>query len=567
MISVANLSDLLQGIANREDRIEVTASFAVDRQVYLSYPVTIRGTEGTLITLQRQQGYTGSLFYIDIDGDLTLQNITVNGNKGASTAGVDELISVSGGKLTLDQSILEENKAVSGGGALYLSDTGAACIMKNHAAIRNCEADGGGGGIFISNGCSLTATNASITGNVGVGGGGIYAVGTVSIDQSLVSGNSAGRQPGGGIYAAGSYCTVRLEASTIGENMSSDSGGGIYGYNGADIAIDSCTFFGNKGGNNGGGIGIASSNGATKLIASHCKMENNQAVSGGGVYGIGTLTELFLEACTFHANSATLGGGIALNLGAEATVSDRTRIEGNTASNFGGGIYIDDASAAHVMNSTLSENVASRGGSGIYNGGRLGIKGTVVITDGVNIPSARHLIQVEGALTSAQIQIEASDYVAPGSGAPIPLAQSQAGYLTLSAADVASFLKPAVGFRNWKVEGNVDRTQVLLIPSIAPIQYEISFHGNATCCTPASNVPDPVYTEAGGSVTLPDMKPKRKCYNFTEWNTKRSGSGLSYLPGQMITGVNGNITLYAVWRQKFLCSSCCRCMCRKTLRG
>ena len=48
---------------------------------------------------------------------------------------------------------------------------------------------------------------------------------------------------------------------------------------------------------------------------------------------------------------------------------------------------------------------------------------------------------------------------------------------------------------------------------------------------------------------LPDMKPKRKCYSFTEWNTKRSGSGFAYLPGQTITDVNGNITLYAIWQQ------------------
>ena len=567
MISVANLNDLLQGITDREELIEVTASFAVDRQIYLSYPVTIRGAEGALITLQRQQGYTGSLFYIDSNGDLTLQNITVNGNKAAVTAGVDELISVSGGKLTLNQAVLEENRAISGGGGLYLSDTGAACLMENNAAIRNCEADGGGGGAFISNGCSLTATNSAITGNIGVGGGGIYAIGTVSIDTSLISGNSAGRQPGGGIYAAGSSCKVRLEASTVSENASADSGGGIYGYNGAEITLDSSTFFGNKGGSNGGGIGVASSNAETRLTATDCKIDNNQAVSGGGLYGVGTLTNLSLAACILHSNRATLGGGIALNLGAEVTVSQNTKIEGNTANNFGGGIYIDNASTAHVTDSTISANIASRGGSGVYNGGRLGVKGAVMITDGVNIPSGRHLVQVEGALTSAQIQIEASDYVAPGSGAPIPLAQSQPEYPTLSAADVASFLKPAVGFRNWKVEANADGTQVLLIPSVAPIQYEISFHGNATCCTPASNVPDPVYTEAGGSVMLPDMKPKRKCYSFTEWNTKRSGSGFAYLPGQTITDVNGNITLYAIWQQKFLCSSCCKCMCRKTLRG
>lgn len=566
MISVANLDDLLQGIANREGIIEATASFAVDRQVYISYPVTIRGAEGALITLQRRQGYTGSLFYIDSNGDLTLENITINGNKAADAAGVNELVSVSGGRLTLDNTALEENKAISGGGAVYLSDTGAACIMQNNAAIRDCEADGGGGGLFISNGCSLTASNSAITGNTGIGGGGIYVIGTVDIDSSLLANNDAGRQPGGGIYGAGSYCRVKITASTISDNTSSDSGGGIYGYNGADITIGACTISGNKGGNNGGGIGIASSNGQTNLTAVSCKISNNEAVSGGGIYGIGTLTQLSLQECNLHANEATLGGGIALNLGAEVTVSDDTSIEGNIASNFGGGIYIDNTSTAHVTDSTISANIASRGGSGVYNSGRFGLKGTVVITDGVSIPSARHLIQVEGALPSSQIQIEASDYVAPGSGAPIPLAQITTGYPLLTAADVAAFRRPTVGFRNWKVEPNSDNTQVLLTPASAPIQYEISFNGNASCCTPASGVPAPIYVEAGSGAVIPDRKPRRKCYSFAGWSTKRSGSGVSYAPGQMIAGVNENITLYAVWRKKLLCSCCCKCMCSKALR-
>ena len=567
MIRAENLEDLLQGISEGEGLIEVTASFAVDRQVYLSYPVTIRGAEGALITLHRQQGYRGSLFYIDGNGDLTLQNITINGSKTNAAAGVGELISVSGGKLTLNRAVLEENRGVSGGGAVYLSDAGAACTMENGAVIRNCEADGGGGGIFISGGCSLTASNSAITGNRGVGGGGIYAVGSVSIDASLVSGNRAGRQPGGGIYAAGSYCSVEINASTISENTSSDSGGGIYCYNGADIAMDSCTIFGNRADGNGGGVAVASVNAQTKAAASGCKIGGNGAVGGGGFYGVGELTEISLDECVFDANGAVLGGGIALVLGAEATVRNHTRIEGNTASNFGGGVYMDNTSAVDVADSAISANIASRGGSGVYNGGRLAVKGAVHIRDGVSIPSARHLIQIEGALTSSQIQIEASDYVAPGSGTPIPLAQAAEGYGVLSAEDIGSFLKPVVGFRDWKVEGNADKTQVLLIQDTAPAAYEISFHGNASCCTPASHVPDPVYVAAGGCAVIPDVRPKRKCYSFAEWNTARSGCGISYAPGQAVTGLDDDLTLYAIWRQKLLCSCCCKCMCRKTLRS
>lgn len=466
MKSVANLRDLLQGIADRENVIEVCASFTIDRQVYISYPVTIRGAEGALVTLQRQQGYASSLFYIDINGDLTLKNITVNGNKTAGAAGVGELISVSGGKLLLDNAVLEENKAVSGGGAVYLSVAGARCIMRNNAAVRNCEADGGGGGFFVSGGCSLTAINSAITGNSGVGGGGIYAIGAVTMTGSRLTDNSAGRQPGGGIYAAGSYCSVRLCGSAIAENVSSDAGGGIYGDNGADITVDFCTISGNRG-KDGGGIAVASQSAATKLSLSSCRIDHNRAACGGGMYGFGTLTRVLTEGCNIVKNGAALGGGVALCQGGEAEVSGCTRIEGNTASRFGGGVYIDDSSRGHMRNCTIASNIASHGCSGVYNGGWFGIKGTIAIKDGVTLPSARHLIQIEGALSESQIQMEASDYVAPGSGAPIPLAQAAAGHAALSEGDAAVFQKPGVGFRNWKTEAAADGQRILLLPAVA----------------------------------------------------------------------------------------------------
>lgn len=59
-------------------------------------------------------------------------------------------------------------------------------------------------------------------------------------------------------------------------------------------------------------LGVASSNAETRLTATVCKVDNNQAVSGGGLYGVGTLTNLSLAACILHSNRATLGAALLL---------------------------------------------------------------------------------------------------------------------------------------------------------------------------------------------------------------------------------------------------------------
>jgi hypothetical protein len=116
------------------------------------------------------------------------------------------------------------------------------------------------------------------------------------------------------------------------------------------------------------------------LTVSNSTLSNNSAVQlagsrGGAIFNDnGTLT---VSNSTLAGNSAAGGGGIfnAYNSGT-VTVSNST-LSGNSAVDFGGG-GIANLATLVVSNSTLSGNSAPDGGGGIFNGGTLTLKGTIV---------------------------------------------------------------------------------------------------------------------------------------------------------------------------------------------
>ena len=59
------------------------------------------------IIIMRADGYSGALAEVTKNGELTLQNITIDGNKG--TDYTDSLIHVNGGKLLIQEGTLLQN--------------------------------------------------------------------------------------------------------------------------------------------------------------------------------------------------------------------------------------------------------------------------------------------------------------------------------------------------------------------------------------------------------------------------------------------------------------------------
>ncbi len=76
-----------------------------------------------------------------------------------------------------------------------------------------------------------------------------------------------------------------------------------------------------------------------------------------------------------------------------------------------------------------------------------------------------------------------------------------------------------------------------------PTLYTITFNANGGTGSMAS-------IESicpNGSETLPANSFTRSGYNFDMWNTAADGTGVPYVDGFTVTGINSNITLYAQW--------------------
>ena len=76
------------------------------------------------------------------------------------------------------------------------------------------------------------------------------------------------------------------------------------------------------------------------------------------------------------------------------------------------------------------------------------------------------------------------------------------------------------------------------------VYYKITYQGNGA----TSGSMSAQSVAAGGSASLASNAFKRKGYTFTGWNTKANGNGTSYSNGQVISGITGNLTLYAQWK-------------------
>jgi len=105
----------------------------------------------------------------------------------------------------------------------------------------------------------------------------------------------------------------------------------------------------------GGGI-----NGGNHLTISNSIISNNHADRGGGLYLGGTVT---ITNTTIIGNNAfDYGGGLVVDVNDSVVTIASSSIYGNSAGNFGGGITVFGAPTFIVRESSISGNVATRGG-------------------------------------------------------------------------------------------------------------------------------------------------------------------------------------------------------------
>ncbi len=319
-------------------------------------------------TITRGSSFAGSLFAVT--GELSLENVTLNGNRtSTATANLaSELIRVNGGTLNLKNgAVLTTNRANAAstaggvwveGGVLnmYAGATIKEMHQHNNASTSNIfgiavnvnsgtfnmyggtisNNDGKTGAVGTVGG-TFNMYDGEIINNIanasGNGGGAVHNAGTFNMYGGTISGNLSWNR-GGGVTNTG---TFNLENGTISNNSvakdgeTNCNGAGIYTT--GNFNMSGGTVAGNTAQNSAGGIMVE---GGTAVISGGSVVNNTTATySGGGIFvGAGTFS---MTGGLVSGNTATqFGGGFAVTSSAAGSFSIT-----------GGEVYGNNCSATH----------------------------------------------------------------------------------------------------------------------------------------------------------------------------------------------------------------------------
>ncbi|MGL0909663.1 beta strand repeat-containing protein, partial [Faecalibacterium wellingii] len=330
-------------------------------------------------------GYSGVWTRVlNVDKTCTL-DVESNGKKAGSAATNPGIFFQGNGKI---KSTIEEGAKVTikdnAGSGIYTKQTvcdltiGSATITNNGSGSVNEKGIGAenGGGIY-NIGTLKLGKGVTITGNTAKNGGGVYTKsvktkgGKVTIDNSTITENKATGN-GGGICAEDNS-TVTVVGGEISSNTSTgveqtiSGGGGLY-TNNSTVTLDKVTITGNKAinapSNDGGGILAA---GSDLTITGSTITENTAPDCGGGLFL--SHTNANITGSTIEGNQSKHGAGVYLNDSSDVAEADctgshthnitDTKINHNTASSIGGGMYVGTKSNVTLTGSTLDGNVST----------------------------------------------------------------------------------------------------------------------------------------------------------------------------------------------------------------
>jgi len=305
----------------------------------------------------------------DASASLTLSNVVIDGAEysvdATHAAETDSIIkAANGGTIVLKSgAILENNKAAQFGSGI-LAINGVKITMEDGAVIRNNTNRNYelGGGILLGNGSTFTMNGGEISGNTANGGGGVAIIGSKMVmNGGTISNNSTYRTSGQGSYGAGVYVADYANSSG-GDTLFTPTPASFEMYGGKNT--------GNKALDYGGGIVTFPQRSKKITINIHNgEISGNKVTggSGGAVAAFFGVTELNIKGGTLTGNSAyQFGGGVFLYQATNVTISGGT-ISKNKALRGGGGVCLLEGSAVKQTGGSIENNVAKVGG-GVYGG-------------------------------------------------------------------------------------------------------------------------------------------------------------------------------------------------------
>ncbi len=290
------------------------------------------------------------------------------------------------------------------GGGIYLDSSVEAQLTDSEVSFNRADSDGGG--IYAGLYSTVTLTNTEINGNTagtfdsdspgdeqfdgdGGNGGGIYAYfaavvteqDTTIHDNFSWDGNDYGGS-GGGLCLVSS--TFTITDTLIDNNTAGYAGGGAYisGNQNFEVEVEEESFTRVTITHNdaGDGGGILMSNAVAYLTDVTIALNTAQG-AGGGVLAELALGTVHMNRVTVSGNQADSGGGIYLGYD-DADIVNST-ISGNIATTEGGGIYVTDFATAFLSQVTVAENVSAGGTGGIYTEPPGEVGGRVELTNSI----------------------------------------------------------------------------------------------------------------------------------------------------------------------------------------
>ena len=411
-------------------------------------------------------------------GEFTNSTVTVTGTENKGNASVEITVNKNEhkdndkylvGSLSVQNSTLNisDNNATgiacrnrfSCPTSLTIDDASRVTIQNNNATPKNGYNPKGdvGGGLRIEEGSTaVLGRNTVINNNTAKSGGGVYTKGgKVTVNSSTITENKATGN-GGGICAEDNS-TVTVVGGEISSNTSAgveqttSGGGGLY-TNNSTVTLDKVTITGNKAitdsRNDGGGILAAGSN---LTITGSTITENTAPDCGGGLFL--SHTNANITGSTIEGNQAKKGAGVYLNDSPDVAEADctgshthnitGTKINRNTASSMGGGMYVGQSNVT-LTGSTLDGNVTTdkTGGQGgaivAYSAGDITLDSTTVTNNYAAAGGGIYSLGTAGSDTHITLRnnTKFTDNTAT-SGAGIYLAHSLGNNILLELSDSA----------------------------------------------------------------------------------------------------------------------------------
>ena len=370
--------------------------------ICLSSLYTVTGEEVWNLGGKTLHRYGLGGYMIELAGasaSLTLSNVVIDGAEcsvdATHAAETDSIIkAANGGTIVLNSgAILQNNKAAQFGSGI-LANNGVNITMEDGAIIRNNTNFNYelGGGILIGNGSTFTMNGGEISGNTANGGGGVAVIGsTMVMNGGTISNNSVYSTSGQGSYGAGVYvadyantsnadmftaqsASFEMNGGKITGNTALDYGGGVLTFpqksEKITITINNGEISGNKVTRGSGGA-VAAFFGATELNIKGGTLTGNSARNYGGGVFLFDATNVTISGSTISENKASQGGGVCL-YNNSAVMQTGGSIENNVA-NIGGGVcggtYTMTGGVIKDNNNSLTEtDRRAAKGDGVYVG-------------------------------------------------------------------------------------------------------------------------------------------------------------------------------------------------------